>query len=381
MDNDGKNKKLLMVANVDWFFISHRLCIAQEAVKQGWKVVVACEDTGRSSEINIDGIQFIDFQFSRSGTNPLDELKTLMQFYSLYKKVQPDVVHHITLKPVTYGSIVAKLLNINGVVNAVSGLGYNFTADRQGIVQKMMIRLMRYGFNRKKITVIFQNADDQNALERLGILSPTNNIVRIKGSGVDLDKFYQSPLPSFDRIKILLPSRMLWDKGVRELKEASDLLKEKYYHKIQFILSGLADDGNKAGVPAEYLNNWQDGEYVKWIGYQKDMIQVYQDSHIVILPSYREGMPKTLIEACAIGRAIITTDAIGCRECVDEGVNGLKVPLYSVKELAEAIKQMVDNPNLLTDMGKKSRIKAEKEFDVKNVICKHLEIYNSFIKK
>src|SRR5690606_14920809 len=213
-------KKLLMVANVDWFFISHRLCIAQEAVKQGWKVVVACEDTGRSSEINIDGIQFIDFQFSRSGTNPLDELKTLIQFYSLYKKIKPDVVHHITLKPVTYGSIIAKMLNIKGVVNAVSGLGYNFTANRQGVVQRMMIRLMRFGFNRDKLTIIFQNQDDQEALEKLGIVSKENKIVRIKGSGVDLIKYPESKFPSFERVKVLLPIRMLWDKGVKELKEA-----------------------------------------------------------------------------------------------------------------------------------------------------------------
>src|SRR5690606_19398500 len=123
---------------------------------------------------------------------------------------------------------------------------------------------------------------------------------RIKGSGVDLEKFSVQPFPDFNRIKILLPSRMLWDKGVKELREASDLLKEKYSDRIQFVLAGMADDGNKAGVPTEYLNEWQDGAYVVWIGYQKDMVKVYQDSHVVVLPSYREGMPKTLIEACAI---------------------------------------------------------------------------------
>lgn len=372
-------KTLLMVCNTDWFFISHRLVIAQEAVKQGWEVLVACEDTGRAAEIAIDGIKYIDFKFSRSGTNPITELNTLKQFYTLYNTVKPDVVHHITLKPVTYGSIVAKILNIKGVVNAVSGLGYNFTGDRKGVVQKMMVKLMKYGFNRNNLTVIFQNSDDQKALESLGILSSTNKIVRIKGSGVDLNKFYHSPFPSFDPIKVLLPSRMLWDKGVKELKEASDLLKEKYKGKLQFILSGLADEENKAGVSAEYLNDWQDGEYVKWIGYQKDMVQVYQDSHIVILPSYREGMPKTLIEACSIGRAIITTDAIGCRECVDEGINGLKVPVYSINELAEAIEKLCLNPELIESMGKESRLKAEREFDVVAVIKKHLEIYSNVL--
>ncbi|MFP7655874.1 glycosyltransferase family 4 protein [Chryseobacterium proteolyticum] len=372
-------KRLLMVANVDWFFISHRLCIAQQASRAGWKVFVACEDTGRRNEIEVDGITFLDFKFSRSGINPVEEVKTLRQFYQLYKSIKPDIVHHITLKPVTYGSIVAKTLNIRGVLNAVSGLGYNFTGDRKGAVQRMMIRLMRYGFDRDKLTVIFQNDDDQKAFENLRILSPKNKIVRIKGSGVDLVKFPKSPFPSFDRVKVLLPIRMLWDKGVKELKEASDLLKNKYHNKLQIILSGLADEDNKAGVPSSYLKKWQDGNYVTWIGYQKDMVKVYQDSHIVVLPSYREGMPKTLIEACAIGRAIITTDAIGCRECVDEGVNGLKVPVYSVQELADAIEKLMLNHDLIAKMGDESRKKAELEFDVNSVIKKHLEIYSSLI--
>ncbi|KGO84292.1 alpha-D-quinac alpha-1,3-galactosyltransferase [Flavobacterium beibuense F44-8] len=371
-------KKLLMVVNVDWFFISHRLCIAQETIKRGWEIIVACEDTGRRNEIEIDGIRFIDFKFSRSGTNPLDELKTLKQFYSLYKTIKPDVVHHITLKPVIYGSIVAKLLKINGVVNAVSGLGYNFTGGRQGVTQKIMVKLMRYGFSRDRLTVIFQNGDDQRTLEQLKILSTKNNIIRIKGSGVDLVKFSHSPLTSFDRIRILFPSRMLWDKGVRELRDATDLLKVKYKNKIQFVLSGLADNGNKAGVSASYLNDWQDGDYVVWIGYQKNMVKVYQDSHVVILPSYREGMPKTLIEACAIGRAIITTDAIGCRECVDEGVNGFKVTVANANELANAIEDVVNNTEAIIDMGRESRLKAEREFDVNSVIDRHIEIYSGF---
>ncbi|MHA6280402.1 glycosyltransferase family 4 protein [Salinimicrobium sp. CAU 1759] len=374
-------KKLLLVVNVDWFFISHRLGIAQEAVKQGWDVHVATEDTGRSNEIIGHGIKFIDFKFSRSGTNLLKELNTLKKFKDLYKKIEPDVVHHITLKPVIYGSLVAKHLKINGVVNAVSGLGYNFTGDRQSLVQKAMLLLMKKSFNRDNLTVIFQNQDDQDELTALGVVKPRNKIVRIKGSGVDLDKFKKSEFPSFQRIKILLPIRMLWDKGVKELKEASDILKEKYFNKIQFILVGLADEENKAGVSATYLKAWENGEYVKWLGYQKDMVAVYEDAHIVVLPSYREGMPKTLIEGCAAGKAIITTDAIGCRECVDEGFNGFKVPVYSVKELSDAIEKLVLNPDLIVKMGEMSRRKAEREFDVKNVISKHIEIYNDLISR
>ena len=371
--------KILFVANVDWFFISHRLVIAEEAKKNGFDVIIAAKDTGRSQEIIDKGIQFINLSFSRSGTNLIREFITLIKVFKIYYILRPDIVHHITLKPVIYGSLIAKVLKIKGVVNAISGLGYNFTEGRKSLVQKVMLLILKFGFNRKNVVIIFQNENDQKELTELGVIHPSNLIVRIKGSGVDLEKFHESSFPSFDRIKILLPIRMLWDKGVKELREASDILNKKYYENVEFILSGLADEDNKAGVPASYLNDWQDGNFVKWIGYQKNMVEVYQNSHIVVLPSYREGMPKSLIEACAIGRAIITTNAIGCRECVDEGINGLKVPVKDAQSLANAIETLVNNPNRIIEMGKASRLKAKKEFDINFVLQIHSQIYNQYL--
>ena len=371
--------KILFVANVDWFFISHRLVIAEEAKKNGFDVIVAAKDTGRSQEIIDKGIQFINLSFSRSGTNLIREFITLIKVFKIYYILKPDIVHHITLKPVIYGSLIAKVLKIKGVVNAISGLGYNFTEGRKSLVQKVMLLIMKFGFNRKNVVIIFQNENDQKELTELGVIHPSNLIVRIKGSGVDLENFHQSSFPSFNRIKILLPIRMLWDKGVKELREASDILNKKYYDNVEFILSGLADEDNKAGVPASYLNDWQDGTYVKWIGHQKNMVEVYQNSHIVVLPSYREGMPKSLIEACAIGRAIVTTNAIGCRECVDEGINGLKVPVKDAQSLANAIESLVNNPNRIIEMGKASRLKAKKEFDINFVLQIHSQIYNQYL--
>ena len=371
--------KILFVANVDWLFISHRLVIAEEAKKNGFDVIVAAKDTGRSQEIIDKGIQFINLSFSRSGTNLIREFITLIKVFKIYYILKPDIVHHITLKPVIYGSLIAKVLKIKGVVNAISGLGYNFTEGRKSLVQKVMLLIMKFGFNRKNVVIIFQNENDQKELTELGVIHPSNLIVRIKGSGVDLEKFHESSFPSFNRIKILLPIRMLWDKGVKELREASDILNKKYYDNVEFILSGLADEDNKAGVPASYLNDWQDGTYVKWIGHQKNMVEVYQNSHIVVLPSYREGMPKSLIEACAIGRAIVTTNAIGCRECVDEGINGLKVPVKDAQSLANAIETLVNNPNRIVEMGKASRLKAKKEFDINFVLQIHSQIYNQYL--
>ena len=372
-------KRILFVTNVDWFFISHRLVIAEEAQKRGFEVIVAAEDTGRSQEIRDKGIIFVNLSFSRSGTNPINEFRTILKFFKIYNDIKPDIVHHITLKPVIYGTIIAKLLKIKGVVNAISGLGYNFTKGRESFVQKAMLFIMSLGFNRKNLVIIFQNKNDQDELISQGIIRSSNVIVRIKGSGVDLEKYHESNFPSFNRIKILLPSRMLWDKGIQELRESSNILKEKYSNKVEFILAGLADEENKAGVTASYLEDWDDGNYVRWIGYQKNMFDVYKNSHIVVLPSYREGMPKALLEACAVGRAIITTNAIGCRETVDEGVNGFKVPVASSIDLANALEELINNHDLIKQMGHNSRLKAVKEFDVKNVVQKHIEVYNSLL--
>ena len=371
-------KKILFVANVDWFFISHRLVIAEEAIVAGYEVFVAAEDTGRSNEIVNRGIGFIDLSFSRSGTNVFIELRTLSKFFRIYRDLKPDIVHHVTLKPVIYGSLIARVLKVRGVVNAVSGLGFNFTENRVSITKKIMLKLMKIGFNRSGVSVIFQNRDDFQELANFSVISELNKVWLIKGSGVDLTNYFPTEFPDFSRVKILFPSRMLWDKGIMELLDASLILKNEYFNKIEIVLAGMLDDDNKAGITREFINSWSDGYYVNWIGYCKNMQDIYSDSHIVILPSYREGMPKALIEACAMGRAIITTDAIGCRECVDHGINGLRVPVKDAKALSLAIKELVDNKDEVVRMGKASRLKAISEFDIRFVIDAHLKIYRQY---
>lgn len=369
-------KKLLIVTNVDWFLISHRLILAEAAKTNGWEVHVACQDTGRGIEISQRGINFIPFSFSRSGTNPFNELSLIIEFIKLYRRIKPDVIHQITIKPVVYGTIAAKILKIKGVINAISGMGYMFVEGKIGLMQNIILGLMRYGANRSKIDFIFQNQDDMNVLLDAKVLNEKNKTYLIKGSGVNLNSFPHLPLPNFEnKINILLPCRMLWDKGVKELKEATEILKTKYFNKLQFILLGSSDDENKSSVPSVFLNDWQDGEYVVWLGHRDNVVDYYKYCHIVILPSYREGLPKSLIEACAIGRPIITTDAIGCKDCVDEGINGLKVPVKNSFLLAEAIEKLINNKELMISMGNSSRLKAENEFNVENVVTKHLEIY------
>lgn len=372
--SESLSTRILFVTNVDWFFISHRLVIAEEAKREGFEVIVAAEDTGRSHEIVDRGIEFINLSFSRSGTNVLKEIFTLIKFIRIYYEIRPDIVHHVTMKPVIYGSIAAKFMRVKNVINAVSGLGYAFTDGRNSLISKLMLFFLKYGFNNDAF-IIFQNIDDFKEMSNLNVLSTRNKIYFIKGSGVNLKEFYPTPLPKTDIIRIVLPARMLWDKGIGEFHAAAMLLKSLYFNKIQFLLVGRVDVDNKSGIPKNVLQQWADGDYFKWVGHQEDIFNVYKNSHVVVLPSYREGMPKSLIEACAMGRAIITTEAIGCRDCVDGGINGLKVPIKDPQSLADAIEFLVKNPDRIIQMGIASRLKAENEFSIVSVINTHLEIY------
>ncbi len=370
-------KKLIFVVNVDWFFLSHRLLIAEEAIKNGFDVYLVTENTGCQKEIESKGIKFINLKISRSGKNPFIEIRTLINLFKIYVNIKPNIVHHVTLKPVIYGSLVAKLLKIDSVINAISGLGYIFINRKNSVTKFLMIQIMKFGFYNEKLSIIFQNNDDKIELTKHNIINDFNSIYIIKGSGVNLTDFNCPEFPDFSKIKILFPTRMLWDKGVKELREATEILKKKYYSRIEFILSGMIDVENKAGVSIDYLKSWEDGSYVKWIGHNKNMIPIYQESHIVILPSYREGLPKSLIEACAIGRAIITTNAIGCKDCVDEGINGYKVSIGSSLELSEAVEKLINSKDDIIRMGRASRQKALLEFSIDNVVKKHLDIYKN----
>ena len=369
-------RKILFVVNDDYYFISHRLVIAKKLVEEGWSVYVACKDSGVAHKIEDVGAKFISFPFSRSTVHPLQEIKLLYRFYRLYKNVQPEIIHHISLKPVIYGSLVARLLRMSKVVNAISGLGYIFTDNRRSLIKSVMIALMRVGFN-NNLTVIFQNKDDRKAFSHYKITNKKNKTILIKGAGVDLIEYHYLKPQHKEKIVILFPARMLFDKGINELREASDMLKGRYINKVKFVLAGGIDKHNKASASSEFLHDWADGNYVEWIGYQSDMKPVFRNADIVVLPSYREGMPKSLIEACAIGRPIITTNAIGCKECVDENINGLKVPVRAALELAKAMETLINNREAQVTMGKHSRDKAEKEFDVNLVLEKHLEIYKN----
>ena len=358
--------------------MSHRLPIALEAKKRGYEVTVfAIEEGGHGEEIRQHGLNFIPIPTSRSGTNILTELKVLWFLYQHYRNGKPDIIHHVAVKPVTYGSVAARLAGVPRVVNALSGLGFLFiNADQNRLAHILVNTFFKFGFNNPNLRFILQNKDDDQMIKEMDLLAPKQIFV-IKGSGVDLNQFAyaKETLAPNQKIRILLAARMLWDKGVGEFVEAARSLKEKYQDKAEFILAGNVDMGNKAGIPEAQLLEWNEEGAVNWIGFQKDMVSVIRAAHIIVLPSYREGLPKSLIETCAIGRPIITTDVPGCREVVVEGENGFMVEKNAVESLAERMEQLINDPELRIKMGKAGRKKAEAEFSIENVLDKTFAIY------
>lgn len=377
-------KKLFIIVNVDWFFLSHRLPVALAAQKAGWDVTIVTADTGKLKDISAKGLRVIDLPMSRSGMNIKEELGTLKFLWKLYKREKPDVVHHVGMKTILWGTLAAKFAKVNGVVNAVSGLGGFFAEDNKSLLARILPRVLRYSHNRKNLLVIFQNHEDEAMYVKKGIIK--NSKARfIKGSGVDLNEFCYTPEPdvadfkSPTTIKIILTARMIVEKGVFLLTEAAEKLRSEYEDKAEFWLVGGLDD-HPGAITKEQLSVVCDGKYIKWLGYRTDVKELLQSSHIVAFPSfYMEGLPKSLIEATAIGRPIITTRSIGCKDTVDDGVNGFLIPTKDVDALAEKLRLLIDNADLRKKFGKAAREKAEKEFSLDVVIEKHLNIYNELL--
>lgn len=366
--------KLLLVVNVDWFFLSHRLPIALEGVKRGWDVYILTKDTGKFDEIKKHGLKPINLDVERSGKNVLREFRVISSLVKVYRDINPDVVHHVTMKISIYGSIAARKAGIKKVVNAISGLGFNFTADRKSLTQKVILQLMRHAFRNRGLTFIFQNPDDLDMFQQLG-LAENNQSVLIKGSGVDLDEFKKSPQPGRDKLRFVMTARMLRDKGVGEYINAATSVEKELPGKGEWQLVGGLDPENPAGYTESELNILLKETPVEWLGYRSDIADILANANVMVLPSYREGLPKSLIEAAAIGRPIITTDTVGCRECVDDEVNGFLVPVQDSEKLAQSMIKLLNDADLREKMGDASRKKAEQEFSIRSVLDKTFELY------
>ncbi len=372
-------RKILYVVNVDWFFISHRLPLAKEALGRGYQVTVLAKNSGRRDEIESHGIKFIDIDIERSGKNLINELNVVFQIYKVYQRVKPEIIHHVTIKPAIYGSAVIRLFKLKDLkfVNAISGLGYNFTYGRKTKFQMLLLYLMKYSFNNRLANFIFQNPDDCEFYTKLGFINSNNHVI-IKGSGVDENKFSYTRPRNNSKLKVILTARMLFDKGIVEFSLAARELMYKWFGKAEFLFVGDIDPDNPASARVEDMEGLLIADYIKWDGFQADMGKVLAEADIVCLPSYREGLPKALVEAMAIGRPIITTDTAGCRECVVEGENGYLVPINDFQLLSNRIENLLLDKQLRLKMGRASREMMEKQMSLSKVIENTFNFYDRF---
>lgn len=370
--------KLHIVVNVDWFFLSHRLPVALAAQKAGWDVTIVTADTGRLKEIEAAGLRAINLPMSRSGMNLVQELEALWFLYRLYRRETPDVVHHVGVKAILWGTLAAKFAKVHGVVNAISGLGGFFAEDNKSLLSKLLPSVLRFSHHRRNLLVIFQNQEDRQLYLNYHIIKDSQARL-IKGSGVDLKAFAYTPVPQEGKIIILLTARMIAEKGVFILTEAAEKLRKAYEHRVEFWIAGGLDD-HPGAITQQQMDAVCDGQYIQWLGRREDVKSLLQQCHIFAFPSYyMEGLPKSLIETCAIGRPIVTTYNIGCKDVVTDGVNGYLVPVKDSKSLAEKIKRLIDHPELRQQMGLASRQVAEQHFSLDTVIQDHLAIYEEIL--
>lgn len=371
-------KTILFVVNTPRFFLSHRLPLAIAAKKAGFNVHVATKSGSEISQIRDQGLVHHVIPFERSGQNIISDMAALMSLIQLFRLIQPSLVHLVTIKPVIYGGIAARIVGIKSVVAAISGLGTVFI-DRsfKGSIRRLLIlKLYKEAFKQSRLVVIFQNKDDRKMFVNKNLVNYESCQI-IRGSGVKLSDYPYIPEPNSIPI-VVMAARILKDKGVFEFIESAKILKQKGM-EIIFRLIGESDLDNRTGISEELLNQWQDDGFVELLGYRQDIANQYALANIICLPSYREGLPKSLVEAAACGRAVITTDVAGCRDAITPKITGLLCPAKDSIGLSNAIEWLANNTNKRKKMGKAGRELAETEFAIERIVEQHMDIYLELI--
>lgn len=367
--------KLLFFATEDWFVCSHWLPLILGAKDAGFETVVVTRTNKHAEKIRQHGIKVIHFEISRRGTNVLREFDTILRLTKIFRAERPDIVHHVAMKPMLYGSLAAHLTRVPNTVNWVAGMGWLFISRSRRAKMLQAVVKKVFGVFLRGTEVIVENKDDHAVMSGLGI--SIRHIHLIRGAGVDTLTYAPSP-ESADVPLVVLPARMLWDKGVGEFVEAAAQLKKRGV-SARFVLVGEPDGENPASVPESQLASWQDEGVVEWWGRREDMPQILAKSHIVCLPSYREGLPKSLLEAASSGRPIVTTDVPGCREIVRDGDNGFLVEARNAPALADALGKLLADPALRQRLGQRGRERVMNEFSQEIIIGQVLAVYREAI--
>ena len=375
-----KKIKLLILINDLSFFLSHRLPIAEASKAKGFEVIIGYgELRGADTQLlEKKGFKIKFVPMYRGSINLLKNIKTFFYIWNFFKKERPDIVHLVTIKPYLYGGIISRLTSVPCLVSAVSGLGSLFIREdlKSRFLRLLIYPIYRLAFNHSNQKVIFQNSDDLKLLKNWGVLNSIK-VKIIRGSGVKLENF--TSLDETSGIPVVcFAARLLSDKGVYDFVSAAQILKKKNI-QARFCIAGNLDESNPTGLNHYDLSKLREDESVEILGYQKDIPTLFAGSHIICLPSYREGLPKTLIEAAAASRAVVTTDVPGCRDAIIPNKTGLLVPVKDPQKLANALQWLIEHPQERINMGKEGRKFAEKKFPIEKIVQKHLDIYQDLL--
>ncbi len=376
MTSSGPVGTLLFVVTEDWYFCSHRLALARAARAAGWRVVVATRVNRHADDILDAGLELRPLSMRRRGMSPTGELRTLLELAALYRRERPTVVHHVALKPVLYGSLAAFVAGVPAVVNAIAGLGFVFASRsfKARALRPLVRAGYRLAFAGRGTRVVVQNEEDEATVRKLGVNS--ERIALIRGSGVDLDRFAPGPEPD-GPVVVTMVSRMLRDKGVFELVEAARRL-SRSHPSLRVQLVGPPDPENPASIDTETLEALSREGIIEWCPGTNDVPRVWAHSHVAVLPSYREGLPKALLEAAACGRPMVSTDVPGCRDVVRHERTGLLVPPRDAPALACAIARLADDPDLRARLGRGAR-EHVRDFAEALIVGQTLELYSQLV--
>lgn len=376
--------KVMFFCNDLPFFLNHFSTLLSRTIDLGYQVTVVAGGSNAKALDDIEkfGAKFISINMTRSGTNLFSEMKVLFEIRSIFKKINPDVIHLLTIKPCIYGGLISRVLRIKTTIGTVTGLGYIFSS-KSGLAKirsTIFIGLYRlaFGLSNHGARLVFENSDDRNYFTKNRVIT-VDRTEKVWGAGVNL-KLFSPANEKFKRkdaislVKVLLPSRMLKDKGVVEFFEAAKIIKSLQL-PIEMILVGGIDPHNPASFTQSELVEYVDKGFVQWRGFQSDMPMQLRTADIICLPSYREGMPKVLLEAMACGKPIITTDVPGCREVIINEVHGLLIPARDGQSLADAIIKIASSQQLIDTMGQYSRQRALQLFSDLNIAEQYINLY------
>lgn len=374
--------RIVFIVNDFQFFKSHRMPVALAAQEAGYEVHIVSGAVCEPSELDGTGLVLHPIKVNRRSQGVFSNTFLFIQIFFALWRLKPDVVHLVTIKPVILGGIAARILKVPAVVVAISGLGHVFTHN--GFLNSFrrlgVSWVYRFALGHRKIKVICQNCSDLEQVQKMTGL-PDRKMALIRGSGVDLSMYVHSPLPKgLGPPIVMMASRLLIDKGVSEFIAAAEILVASG-QDVRFVLVGKPDPGNPTSVSQELLDDWICKEVVEFWGHRDDMTSILPLAQIIVLPSYREGLPKVLLEAAAIGRPVITTDVPGCRDAIEPGVTGLLVARADADGLARAIKTLISEPELCAALGAAGRSLAENAFDLKKVVVSHIDIYREMTER